>query len=218
MLRNVRESINKLKEKHRLINSHVENYYDESTEQEHLEFFTRIINRVVQGERSSIFINDPEKESVWLEVGTGIESRQITVPREGSMTGRVIASGMAEINNEMETHYGIHKEVDSSTGFTTRNSICVPVKSLDGKQVTGVIQVLNKENDGLFDEGDQKWLEEIAKHIQLNIENIYLHQESMSITDKALEAFTKLWNILIATILIAMAALFLLLMGQWLVM
>ena len=68
-----------------------------------------------------------------------------------------------------------------------------------------------------FNEDDQKWLEDIAKNIQLNIESIYLHQETMSITEKVFNAFSKLWAILIAIVLLSMTALVLILLSVWLV-
>ncbi len=87
------------------------------------------------------------------------------------MVGRVISGGKAEISNNMADREGAHKEVDSSTGYSTYSAICVPVISLDGAQVTGAIQVLNMKNRGEFNQGDQKWLEDIAENLQLNIEH-----------------------------------------------
>ena len=117
MLKQFRRDIDKLREKHRLINTYVENYYDKSAEKDYLNFFINIINKLVNGERSSIFISDMENEMVWLEAGTGIERKQITVPKDGSMVGRVISSGKPEINNNMALQEGAHKGVDSATGF-----------------------------------------------------------------------------------------------------
>ena len=215
MLNDFRKNMDQLREKNALISSQVETYYDESAEKDYLDFFTRIINKLVDSERSSIFINNPENETVWLEVGTGVERKQITVPKQGSMVGTVIASGKAEINNEMMSQEGAHKNVDTSTGFVTRNAICVPVKSLDGKQVTGAIQVLNKGNDDSFNDEDQKWLEDIAQNIQFNIEHVYLQQETLGIMDKVLTAFGQLWTTFIVVVMASMAGLFLFLMSMW---
>ncbi len=195
MLKQFRRDIDILREKQRLINTYVENYYDKSAEKDYLNFFISIINKLVNGERSSIFISDMENELVWLEAGTGIERKQITVPKDSSMVGRVISSGKPEINNNMAVQEGAHKGVDSATGFSTRNAICVPVKSLDRERVTGAIQVLNKENGGVFNEDDQKWLENIAEHMQSYIEHVYLNQETLSVMDKVCDNFSKLLTI-----------------------
>lgn len=185
MLKNIRESVHKLKEEHELINSHIDTYYDESAEDNYLDFYTRLITKLLRGERGSIFINDPQDETVWSEVGTGTNRKHVTVHKENSMVGRVISSGEAEISNDMEDQEG------------ARNAICVPVKSMDKKQVTGVIQVVNKEGKESFDKEDQKWLEDIAHNIQFNIEHISLHQGSLNITDKIFEAIGKLFKVLV---------------------
>ena len=127
MLKQFRKDIDILREKHQLINTYVENYYDKSAEKDYLNFFISIISKLINAERSSIFISDIEDETVWLEAGTGIERKQITVPKDSSMVGRVISSGKPEINNTMAVQEGTHKGVDSATGFSTRNAICVPV-------------------------------------------------------------------------------------------
>ena len=215
MLKKFRKSIEKLKDENQLINAHAETYYDESAEKDYLDFFLRVINRLLDGERSSIFISDPKNDTVWLEVGTGIERKQITVPKEGSMVGGVIVCGEAHISNDMAAQEGAHKEVDSTTGFTTHNAICVPVKSLDGKRITGAIQVLNKKNGESFNENDLKWLEDIAQNLQFNIEHIYLQQETLSIVDKVFNAVNQLWTILVAVTLVSMTGLFLFLMSLW---
>lgn len=204
MLKNIRESLHKLKEEHQLINSHIGTYYDESAEDDYLEFFTRIITRLAHGERSSIYINDPENETVWFEVGTGTDRKHVSEHKEGSMVGRVIASGKAEINNDMNAQEG------------TRNAICVPVQSMDKKRVTGVIQVVNKENEESFNEEDQKWLEDVAHNIQFNIEHISLHQGSLSITDKILEASNKLLTTLAVLFLLTVGGFTLFLLALWL--
>ena len=41
-----------------------------------------------------------------------------------------------------------NKEVDQETGYKTKNMICSPVKTVDGK-IIGVIQVLNKKKEDL---------------------------------------------------------------------
>ncbi len=197
MLKSFRTDIDNLKKKHLLINTYVDKYYDKHAENDFLGFFTRVIRKLADCERGSIFITDMGEETVWIEAGTEIERKEITVPRDSSMVGRVISSGKAEINNKMADKEGAHKDIDSSTGYSTNNAICVPVISLDGKKVTGAIQVLNKKKGGKFTRNDQKWLEEVAENIALNIEHAFLQQETLSMVDATFSVFTKLLNTLI---------------------
>ncbi len=207
MLKDLRKNIDKLREKKHLINAYVNKYYDQSAEKDYLDFFLRLTCKLVNGERGSIFIVDMENETVWLETGTGMERKQINVPRDGSMVGRVISSGKAEICNDMVAQEGIHKKVDSSTGFSTRNAICVPVKNLEKTRITGAIQVLNKKNGETFDGSDQKWLEDIAENLQLNIEHVYLQQETLGLMNTAIRfssQLSKLVTIILTIIIVSM--------------
>ena len=144
-----------------------------------LNFFTELLPEVMDVERCSIFIHDTVHDKVWLQSGTGLKEKQIEVPKTGSLVGEVITSGTPLIRNDLHLEEGMHKKVDSKTGFVTRNILCVPINSITNPGVTGAIQVLNKRNDGTFHDQDIKLLERVAYHLELAIENIYLSQEMM---------------------------------------
>lgn len=215
MLKKIHDSINKLKEENKLINSHMETYHDESADDEYLDFFTRLINKLLHGEKSTIFINEEGEDNVWFETGTGA-NKQVSSHKEGSMVDRVIENGIAEINNNLTPQKAI-TEINSESEFTPYNAICVPIKPLDGKGVSGVIQIVNKENKEPFNENDQKWLEEISNNIQLNIERISLHRKSLSITDKMFEITGNLILIAFGLILTIIAGFTLYMLSFWFV-
>jgi GAF domain-containing protein len=142
-----------------------------------LDFFVEIIPKTLNCERCSIFVLDPESDNIWVQSGTGLKERQVAVPRGESLVGQVISSGEAQFEADMENRAGSHEWVDMQTGYMTRSALCVPVRGAAPGQVNGAIQVLNKRGMKSFSEEDQKLLERLAFHIQMNIENIYLHQQ-----------------------------------------
>ncbi len=141
-----------------------------------LQFFVEIIPRLFEAERCSIFVLDPNQNSVWVQCGTGVEERQIEVPTAESVVGEVISSGKPVSRSGMENKIGMHEKVDKETSFVTHNVLCVPIFSSSGSRVVGAIQVLNKRW-GDFKDEDQETLEKFAFHLQANIENIFLRQE-----------------------------------------
>lgn len=141
-----------------------------------LEFFVEILPRALNVERCSIFIFDPSAGHVWLECGTGLRQRQVSVPKGDSLVGRVIASGEHQIETDMDNLVGPHGVVDMQTGFVTRNALCVPVYGVSRERVTGAIEVLNKRG-GVFSDEDVTLLKRAAQQLQMNIENIFLRQE-----------------------------------------
>jgi signal transduction protein with GAF and PtsI domain len=147
-----------------------------------LEFYTRIMTKVTDSERCSVFINDPTHDRVWLKAGTGLREADIEVPREGSVVGQVIASGEPITVSDMQMKSGAHKETDQKTGFVTRNILCVPIKSAERREVTGAFQILNKRG-GDFSEDDKSLALELASHLQLEVDSIYLDQEIFGLSE-----------------------------------
>jgi len=156
-------------------------YFDLEWEEGHhnlLNFYVKIIPIVVNAERCSIFIHNPATREIWLKCGTGVSERDIRVDRDTpSVVGNVIDTGEFKIINGLEKMEGAHKEIDKMTGFETHNILSVPIKSLDGKETMGAVQVLNKKGGLNFSEDDLKLVEDMAHYLQLSIENIYFNVE-----------------------------------------
>ena len=181
------------------------NLFDQEWEEGHnnlLNFYVKIIPLAVNAERCSIFIRDPSTGEIWLKCGTGLEERDILVPRDAdSIVGKVVNTGEFMIVDEMEKVGGFHEEIDKKTGFVTQDMLCVPIMSLDGKEVMGAVQVLNKnrrrQGDARFNEDDRKLVEEMAHFLQLSIENIYFNVEASG----ALKAARSLMSVVVTVVL-----------------
>jgi transcriptional regulator with PAS, ATPase and Fis domain len=142
-----------------------------------LKFYVDTLPKVVGVERCSIFFVDNKAEKIWLKYGTELQERQIEVPIVGSIAGKVISSGKVIVDNHMELKEGAHQKVDKKTGFSTHNMVCVPIKSQNGKDITGAIQILNKLGDSSFAKQDILVLEEAARHLSVAVDNLILNQK-----------------------------------------
>ena len=149
-----------------------------------LAFYTRIMTKVTDSERCSVFINDPGHNRVWLKAGTGVHESEIEVPKEGSIVGQVIESGEAVVISDLETKSGAHKQIDEKTGFVTRNILCIPIKSAARDEVTGAFQILNKLDNQEFTEEDKTTAQDIASHLQREVDTIFLDQEIFGVSDE----------------------------------
>lgn len=149
-----------------------------------LDFYVRTAPRVLNAERCSIFIHDPQNRKVWLKTGTGVTERGIEVALNDSIVGDVIASGKPVIVSDLQSCGGAHKKTDAETGFVTREIICVPVRSREGGDIAGAIEVLNKKSGGGFNEEDRAFLEEVGEHLQTVVNSIFLGQEAVGMTRK----------------------------------
>jgi len=169
-----------------------------------LNFYVKIMPVVLNAERCSIFIHDPDKSITWLKVGTGLAERDIEVTGEyESVVGKVITTGEHKIVTGLDRdENGIHKQLADKTGFVTRDILCIPLKSLDGNKVTGAVQLLNKKDGTAFNDADLKLVEEVAHYLELTIENIYFNQEITGVLDSTFNLLEKITYILITAIIL----------------
>lgn len=177
-----------------------------------LNFYVKIMTRMLDAERCSIFISDPSTNKLWLKCGTGMAERGIQVRMEDdSVVGRVIASGDPVMRKGLENLPGAHKMADAATGFVTRNILCVAIRTLDGKRIAGAVEMLNKRDAGGFTEEDRATLEETAHFLQHSIENIYYNQEVLD----ALGRITRFAGAAAAVAALSVLALMTLLIVYW---
>ncbi len=157
-----------------------------------LQFLVEIMPKALDAERCSIFIHDPIQQDVWLQCGTGLGEKEVSVPESGSLVGRVISSGNVITENDMQSVVGTHDIIAMQTGFICRNSMCVPVRGVTTQRVTGAIQLLNKSHGKKFNSQDQQYLEKLAFLLQMNIENIFLRQELSRLSNQLKNKIEKL--------------------------
>jgi len=169
-----------------------------------LDFYVQIMPKVTDSERCSIFIHDPLRKSAWLKAGSGVDEREIEISLEkDSIVGKVMQSGEATIISDMDSLAGEHTQIDEKTGFVTRNILCAPIKSLDGSEITGAVQLLNKKGGGTFNADDQALLEEMLHYLEWSLENIYFHIEA---TETVKRVFSVMSRLLTGSLLALIAA------------
>lgn len=150
-----------------------------------LDFYVRVMAKMLDAERCSIFIREPDTGKVWLKCGTALGQRDIVVDIDTSIVGQVVKTGESVFIEGLEHKQGPHKAVDARTGFTTRNILCVPVTTLDGKVVAGAVQVLNKKGGTVpFSDEDEAMLDDSAHFLQLAIETAFVNQLSAGALDR----------------------------------
>jgi GAF domain-containing protein len=187
MLSNLKDRLDELSSRQQVLAEAL----DPRKESSFLDYYVRVIPRLLNAERCSIFIHDPANRKVWLKTGTAVRERGIEVSVQDSIVGEVIASGKPVIASELQSRDGAHRRIDTTTGFVTREVICVPIRSSDGARITGAIEVLNRKGGGRFTEEDQSLLLETGEHFQGIVESIYLGQEAVGMSRNLVTTATR---------------------------
>ncbi|MBI4192336.1 MAG: GAF domain-containing protein [Betaproteobacteria bacterium] len=128
--------------------------------------------RMLNAERSTLFLNDEKTGELWSEVGQGLEAMQIRLPNHVGIAGAVFTSGKTINIPYAYADLRFNPAFDKKTGFFTRSILCVPIVNQRGR-IIGVTQVLNKHG-GPFTNEDESRLKAFTAQISIALENAKL--------------------------------------------
>jgi adenylate cyclase len=134
--------------------------------------------RMLNAERSTLFLNDEKANELWSEVGQGLESMQIRLPNHIGIAGAVFTSGRSINIPYAYADLRFNPAFDKKTGFFTRSILCVPIVNKEGKTI-GVTQVLNRRG-GPFTSDDESRLRAFTAQISIALENAKLFADVQS--------------------------------------
>lgn len=129
---------------------------------------------VMEADRCSLFLYDPETNELWSTVALGMGERVIRIQSGVGVSGSCFKTG--EVIN-LEDAYDdprFNREVDVRTGYHTRSVLCMPLYTREGEKL-GVIQLLNKK-DGLFTREDETFLRTFGNQASVFIEMAQLQK------------------------------------------
>jgi adenylate cyclase len=147
--------------------------------------------RLLNADRSTLFLNDEKTNELWSEVGQGLESMQIRLPNHLGIAGAVFTSGKSINIPYAYADLRFNPSFDKRTGYFTRSILCVPIINKLGK-VIGVTQVLNKRG-GPFTAEDESRLRAFTAQISIALENAKLFadvQNMKNYSDSMLESMS----------------------------
>ena len=128
--------------------------------------------RMLNAERSTLFLNDEKTNELWSEVGQGLASMQIRLPNHVGIAGAVFTSSKSINIPYAYADLRFSPDFDKKTGFFTRSILCVPIVNKHGRTI-GVTQVLNRRG-GPFTSADESRLRAFTAQISIALENAKL--------------------------------------------
>lgn len=135
--------------------------------------------RMLNAERSTLFLNDESNNELWSEVSQGNEEEMhIRMPNDIGIAGTVFQSNKAINIPYAYADLRFNPEFDRKTGFFTRSILCVPLVNKTGKTI-GVTQVLNKRG-GPFTGEDEAKLRAFTAQVSIALENAKLFADIQS--------------------------------------
>lgn len=137
-------------------------------------------SKMMNCERSSVFLLDREKNELYSLVAQGLDFLKIRVPSDAGLIGHVARTGETVNVPDAYTDARFNKQVDRQTGFRTRSVLAMPLLDRRG-DLLGVIQCLNNRNERgemvPFDATDETFLSALAGLAAVFLENAKLYRD-----------------------------------------
>jgi putative nucleotidyltransferase with HDIG domain len=143
-----------------------------------LEKFLDITMEVVQADAGSILLIDKLSDTLYFAVARGKKASKLKDYKltlgEG-IAGWVAQSGKPLITPDVKKDKRFAAKISKEIKYETRNIICAPLKFEE--EVLGVIELINKKGDEVFDEEDLDMLLTFTPYIGVILKNAQLFIE-----------------------------------------
>ncbi|MFH1709097.1 MAG: GAF domain-containing SpoIIE family protein phosphatase [Planctomycetota bacterium] len=135
--------------------------------------------RIMEADRSSLFIHDRAGNELWTKIAEGLAAREIRLPvNNASIVGAVTLSRRLMNIPDAYACELFNRDVDRRTGYRTRSILTCPLLNYR-EETVGVIQVLNKRGGGAFTPYDEELVRALATSAALAIERTVMIRESL---------------------------------------
>ncbi len=131
--------------------------------------------RMLNADRSALFLNDEKTRELYTVVGEGLGATQIRLPNHTGIAGTVFSTGETVNIPHAYADLRFNPAFDKQTGYFTRSILCVPVVNKAGKTI-GATQVLNKRG-GPFSREDESRLRAFTAQVSMALENAKLFDD-----------------------------------------
>ena len=128
---------------------------------------------VLDADRSSLFLYDESLNELWSKTTQRLEIKEIRVPLGVGIAGTVAKTRTPINSPDTYADDRFYPKFDKETGYRTRCILCMPLIG-NGNRLIGVIQVLNKKDQGVFNEADESLLGGLSAHITVALERARL--------------------------------------------
>lgn len=134
-------------------------------------------SKVLQVERTSIWVVDAATDDLFTRVAEGVDA--LRVPKGVGLVGAVAANGETILIPDAYADERFNPEFDKKSGFRTREILCLPLKDIENNRVVGVIQALNKVDGGSLGPYDLELAGLIGAQVGVVLEQAALREQAL---------------------------------------
>jgi signal transduction histidine kinase len=133
---------------------------------------------LLDAETGSLLLVDRATGELYFEYALkkGDRLTEVRLKKGEGIAGWVAEHGTPQIVHDVSSDARFFKNADRISEFTTKNMICVPVRTKE--RTLGVLEAVNKRQ-GCFDANDLEILVAFSHHVALAMENALLYEENI---------------------------------------
>jgi phosphoserine phosphatase RsbU/P len=128
---------------------------------------------VMDADRATLFLYDESRNELWSKTTQRLEIKEIRLPLGAGIAGHVAKTRTAINIPDAYADTRFSPAFDKETGYCTRSILCLPLIG-NRDRLIGVIQVLNKKDQEVFNEADESLLGGLSDHITVALERARL--------------------------------------------
>src|SRR6516165_4056192 len=119
---------------------------------------------VMDADRATLFLYDEYRNELWSKTTQKLEIKEIRLPLGVGIAGNVAKTRTAINIPDAYADARFDPDFDNHTGYRTHSILCLPLIG-NANRLIGVIQVLNKKDQGVFNEADESLLAGLSAHV-----------------------------------------------------
>eukprot|EP00834_Sanchytrium_tribonematis_P001274 NODE_30_length_37342_cov_0.449507.p1 type:complete len:706 gc:universal NODE_30_length_37342_cov_0.449507:21671-23788(+) len=158
-----------------------------------IEAIMQAAKELLNCDRSTLFLLDKDRGDLW----TKINQMDIRFNMNLGIAGYVCGSGQLLNIPDAYQDARFNTEVDKKTGYKTKSILCMPITKTSG-EIVGVIQMINKCNDGVFTREDEQLLTAFSSQAAIAIEKSYLFKKTEEIRNYLSSILSSITNCVIS--------------------
>ena len=143
------------------------------------EFLHALVDRIavsMQADRGTLYLLDSSQQELFSRAAYLPELKQIRLKLGQGIAGTVAKSGAAVNIPTAKNEPHFNPDIDKITGYTTTSLLAVPLTDSAGATF-GVLQMLNRQGGGRFDDDDQRRLTAMAAQLSQALQATSLYTE-----------------------------------------
>ena len=136
-----------------------------------LDLIAKEATRLLDCDRSSIFLWDKERQELEARPALGVASGSLRVPAKGGIVGETLKTGAAIVVDDAYEDPRFNQEVDQRSGYRTRNLVCVPLRDADA-EIVGAFECINRNDGRSFTDDDVECLTQLGTQAAVAVRNL----------------------------------------------